>query len=119
VLLEQFAFIGIFLIVAFIFGVAPSALAFLFRPKKPGPRETEDHEHDIQTYNETWVQFDLQYYIFALAFTIFDVAVIFLLPWALAYHTLQLEDVIQAIIFIMVLLGGLIYVWRKGALRWV
>jgi len=118
-LLDQFAFIGVFLIVALIFGVAPPALASLFRPRKPNPRKAETYECGLQTPGETWIQFKAQYYIFALAFVVFDVAAVFLLPWALAYHRLGLHAVIEAIIFILILLGGLVYAWRKGALEWM
>jgi NADH-quinone oxidoreductase subunit A len=118
-LLDQFAFIGIFLIVALIFGVAPPALAFLIRPKKPSPRKAETYECGLRTHGKTWVQFKAQYYDFALAFIVFDVEAVFLLPWALAYHTLGLYAVVEALIFILILLGGLVYVWRKGGLEWM
>ncbi len=118
-MLDQFAFIGVFLIVALIFGVAPPALAFLARPQKPSSRKAEIYERGLQTRGETWIPFQAQYYVFALVFVVFDVGAVFLLPWALAYHRLGLYAVIEAIIFILILLGGLIYVRRKGALAWM
>lgn len=118
-MLDQFAFVGIFLIVALIFGVAPITIAYLLRPKRPNPRKAETYECGLQPRGEAWVQFKVQYYIFALAFVVFDVEAVFLLPWALAYNTLELYAVIEAIIFILILLGALIYVWRKGALEWM
>jgi NADH-quinone oxidoreductase subunit A len=118
-LLEQFTFIGVFLVVALIFGIAPPVLAFLVRPKKPSPRKTETYECGMQTHGETWVQFKAQYYTFALAFVVFDVEAAFLLPWALAYNALGFYAVVEAIIFILILLGGLLYLWRKGALEWM
>ncbi|MBU0704806.1 MAG: NADH-quinone oxidoreductase subunit A [Chloroflexi bacterium] len=118
-LLDQFTFIGVFLIVALIFGVAPIAIAFVLRPKKPNPRKAETYECGLQPHGEAWVQFKAQYYIFALVFVVFDVEAVFLLPWALAYHQLELYAVIEAIIFILILLGALLYVWRKNALEWM
>jgi NADH-quinone oxidoreductase subunit A len=118
-LLNEFAFIGVFLIVALIFGVAPPLMASLVRPKKPNSRKAETYECGMQTHGETWVQFKAQYYVFAIAFVVFDVEAVFLLPWALAYGALPLYAVIEAIIFILILLGGLVYLWRKGALRWM
>ncbi|MFQ6100294.1 MAG: NADH-quinone oxidoreductase subunit A [Anaerolineae bacterium] len=118
-MLNEFAFIGVFLVVALIFGVAPPFMAFLVRPKKPNPRKAETYECGMQTHGETWVQFKAQYYIFAIAFVVFDVEAVFLLPWALAYNALGLYAVIEAIIFILILLGGLVYLWRKGMLRWM
>lgn len=118
-MLDQFTFIGVFLIVALIFGIAPIAIAFVLRPKKPNPRKAETYECGIQAHGPAWIQFKAQYYVFALAFVVFDVEAVFLLPWALAYHALGLYAVIEAIIFIIILLAALIYVWRKGALEWM
>jgi NADH-quinone oxidoreductase subunit A len=118
-LLDQFAFIGFFLIVALIFGVAPPVMAWLVRPKRSNPRKTGIYECGMQTYGDTWVQFKAQYYTFAIAFVLFDVEAVFLLPWALAYNALELYAVVEAIIFILILLGGLVYLWRKGALEWM
>lgn len=118
-MLEQFAFIGVFLIVALIFGIAPPVLASLVRPKKPNPRKAQIYECGMPTHGKTWIQFKAQYYNFALAFIVFDVVAVFLLPWALAYHALGLYAVVEAVVFILILLGGLLYVWRKGALKWM
>lgn len=118
-MLEQFTFIGVFLIIALIFGVAPIAVAFFLRPKKPNPRKAETYECGLQPYGDAWVRFKVQYYVFALAFVVFAVEAAFLLPWALAYHALGLYAVIEAIIFILILLAALLYVWRKGALEWM
>jgi NADH-quinone oxidoreductase subunit A len=118
-LLDQFTFIGVFLVVALIFGIAPIAIAFVLRPKKPSARKSEAYECGLQPHGKAWVRFKTQYYIFALAFLVFDVEAAFLFPWALAYHALELYAVIEAIIFILILLGALVYVWRKGALEWM
>lgn len=118
-MLDQYAFIGVFLIVALIFGIAPVAIAFVLRPKKPNPRKAETYECGMEARGTAWVQFKVQYYVFALAFVVFGVEAVFLLPWALAYRTLGLYAVIEAIIFILILFGALVYVWRKGALEWM
>ena len=118
-MLDQFAFIGFFLIVALTFGVVPPLMAFIVRPKKSNPRKAEIYECGMQTHGETWVQVKAQYYVFALVFVVFNVEAAFLLPWALAYNSLELYAVIEAIFFILILLGGLVYLWRKGALEWM
>jgi NADH-quinone oxidoreductase subunit A len=118
-LLDQFAFVGFFLIVALIFSVAPPIMAWFVRPKKSNPRKLETYECGMQTHGDTWVQFKAQYYTYAIAFVLFDVEAVFLLPWALAYQQLALYAVVEAIIFILILLGGLLYLWRKGALEWM
>ena len=118
-MLDQFAFVGVFLIVALVIGIALLAVASVLRPRKPSRRKAETYECGLEPHGDAWVQFKVQYYVFALAFIVFDVEAAFLLPWALAYHTLDLYAVLQAIIFILILLGALGYVWRKGALEWM
>ena len=68
---------------------------------------------------DAWVQFKVQYYIYALVFVVFDIETVFLFPWAVAYNKLPLFAVIEGVIFILILAVALIYVWRKGALEWV
>ncbi len=118
-MLDQFVFVGVFLVVALIFGVAPVAIASMLRPRKPNLRKAETYECGMESHGAAWVQFKVQYYLFALAFVVFGIEAAFLLPWALAYRALGLYAVIEAIIFILILLGGLAYVWRRGALEWV
>ncbi len=59
------------------------------------------------------------YYLYALAFVIFDIEVVFLYPWAVAYNQLGLFALVEMAIFLLILVGGLVYAWRKGALEWV
>lgn len=118
-MLSQFAFVGVFLLIALFFGVAPLIIAFFLRPKKPNSRKKSTYECGLDPLGDAWVQFKAQYYVFGLAFVVFDVEAALLLPWALAYHALDLYAVIEAIIFILILLGALLYVWRKGALEWM
>jgi NADH-quinone oxidoreductase subunit A len=118
-LLNQYVFIGIFVIVAIAFPIIALALAFVIRPKKPNPVKSSTYECGLETIGETWVQFRVQYYIYALVFVIFDVETVFLYPWAVAYNKLGLFALVEMFIFLGILVGGLIYAWRKGALEWV
>jgi NADH-quinone oxidoreductase subunit A len=72
----------------------------------------------METFDPTWIQFKIQYYLYGLIFLIFDVEIVFLFPFAVAYGNLALFAVVEAIIFILILLGGYLYVWRKDALTW-
>ena len=74
----------------------------------------------METIGETWVQFKAQYYIYALVFAIFDIETVFLFPWAVAYKEFAtIFPLVEMILFILILAGGLVYAWRKGALEWV
>ena len=73
----------------------------------------------METVGDTWVQFKVQYYLYALVFLVFDVETVFLFPWAVAYDILPLFAVIEGVLFVLILAIGLVYAWRKGALEWV
>jgi NADH:ubiquinone oxidoreductase subunit 3 (subunit A) len=118
-LLGQFTFVGILLLVALALSAVMLGLAWLLRPKRPNPRKSETYECGLDPYGTPWVRFKAQYYIFALVFLVFDVEAVFLFPWALAYDWLPLYAVLEGVLFILLLAGALIYVWRKGALQWM
>ena len=118
-MLNQYVFIGIFAIIAILFPVIALGLAFVVRPKKPNSIKSSTYECGLETIGETWVQFRVQYYIYALVFVVFDVETVFLYPWAVAYNKLGLFALVEMFIFLGILVGGLAYAWRKGALEWV
>ena len=117
-MLDKWLFVGLFLFVAAGFPAVPILVARIIRPRKPNRIKSETYECGIETVGETWVQFKVQYYIFALVFLIFDVEVVFLFPWAVAFDKLLLFAVFEGILFIVILIGGLVYTWRKGILEW-
>jgi NADH:ubiquinone oxidoreductase subunit 3 (subunit A) len=118
-MLNDWIFIGIFLLLAPVFPAMALLIPKLIAPRKPNPLKSETYECGIETYGETWVQFKVQYYIFALVFLIFDIEIVFLFPWAVAFDQLPLFAVMEGIIFILILVAGLLYTWRKGVLEWV
>jgi len=67
---------------------------------------------------DAWIQFQIRYYMFALIFVIFDIETVFLYPWAMSFNELGLAAFIEALIFVFILIIGLVYAWRKGALEW-
>ncbi len=118
-MLNDWIFIGIFLLLAPIFPALALLIPRLIAPRKPNPLKTETYECGMETYGETWVQFKIQYYIFALVFLIFDIEIVFLFPWAVAFDQLSMFAVLEGVLFIMILVAGLFYIWRKGVLEWV
>jgi NADH:ubiquinone oxidoreductase subunit 3 (subunit A) len=116
--LSQYAFIGIFAIVAFALPIIGLAVAWLLRPKKPNPLKNSTYECGMETIGSTWVQFKAQYYLYALIFVVFDVEAVFIFPWAVAYNRLGLYALVEMVLFVAILVGGLLYAWRKGALEW-
>lgn len=116
---QEWLFIGVFLVVAPIIPAAALLIPRIIAPRKPNPIKQQTYECGIETVGETWVQFKVQYYIFALVFLIFDIETVFLFPWAVAFDMIPLFAVFEGILFILILAAGLIYVWRKGVLEWV
>ncbi len=118
-MLDQWLFLALLLPLGFIMPVVPIGLSRLIGPRKPNPVKDSAYECGVETVGDTWVQFKVQYYIFALVFVVFDVEAVFLFPWAAAYNQLQLYMVLEGVLFILILAAGLIYAWRKGNLEWI
>ena len=115
----NYAFIGILLLAAIAFALLPLTVVFLVAPRKGSPAKSDIYECGLRTTGETWVRFRMQYYVYALLFVIFDVESVFLYPWAISYAGLGLFALIEMVIFLLMLVVGLAYAWRVGALRWV
>nr|WKT05785.1 subunit 3 of NADH-plastoquinone oxidoreductase [Entransia fimbriata] len=77
------------------------------------------YESGIEPMGEAWIQFNIRYYMFALIFVVFDVETLFLYPWAIVFESVGIWAFLEVCIFLMVLIIGLIYAWRKGALEWL
>ncbi len=117
-MLSEWQFIVLFAAIAIIFPGAPLIIARLIRPKKPNPIKQQTYECGIETVGDTWIQFKVQYYIFALIFVVFDLEAVFLFPIAAAFDQLTLFAIFEVVLFVVILLVALGYAWRKGALEW-
>ena len=110
------------LIVFFISGVVLVAganfLSNLISPKSENPQKYEPYESGMKTIGPTWVQFKVGYYLFAILFLIFDVEVAFLFPWAVVFQKMGVVALVEIVIFLLILGLGLVYAWKKGALKW-
>jgi len=111
--------IGLFFVVGLLIPVGAIGAAWLLGPKKPNPIKKTTYECGIETVGESWIQFKAQYYIYALVFLIFDIETVFLFPWAVKLDALGMCAVLEGIVFILILVAGLVYTWRKGMLEWV
>jgi NADH:ubiquinone oxidoreductase subunit 3 (subunit A) len=114
----DFAFVGVMLLAALLLMGVALVGASLLRPKKPSKAKLETYECGMETVGDAWVQFRVQYYIFALIFVLFDVGGVFLFPFAVAYNALPFYAVGIVAAFVLTLLGSLLYAWRKGVLQW-
>jgi len=116
--MNPWIFVGLFFVVGLLIPVSAIVAAAILNPKKPNPIKKTTYECGIETVGESWIQFKAQYYIFALVFLIFDVETVFLFPWAIKLDQLGMFAVLEGIVFILILVVGLVYTWRKGMLEW-
>lgn len=116
--LYHYAFIGVFLAFAIVFPVLPIVLAHFVAPKKPSEIKQASYECGMGPQGDSWIQFRVQYYLYALIFVIFDVETVFIYPWAVAFKKLGLFAFVEMVLFIGILAVGLIYAWKKNALEW-
>ncbi len=116
---SNWLYIGLFLLIVAIFPGVPILIAGWLAPRKPNPLKSQVYECGIETVGDTWIQFKAQYYIFALTFLVFDVEIVFLFPWAVAFDQLTVFGVLSGVLFIFVLFAELLAAWRKGVLEWV
>ena len=86
--------------------------------KKPNATKNEPFECGIPTEGPSWIQFKVGYYMFAILFLIFDVETVFIVPWATVMKELGMVAFIEILIFFIILGLGLLYAWKKGALKW-
>ena len=115
----NYVFVGLLLLGAVGFALAPLVLVALIAPRKRSLAKSDVYECGVKTYGETWIRFRIQYYIFALLFVVFDIETVFLYPWAVSYGGLGAFALVEMVVFLAILLVGLLYAWAKGVLRWV
>ncbi len=88
-------------------------------PRSFNPAKSEPYECGIPTEGPAWIQFNVGYYLFAIIYLIFDVETVFLFPWAVVMKQIGTRAFIEIVIFFAILGLGLLYAWKKRALKWV
>jgi NADH:ubiquinone oxidoreductase subunit 3 (subunit A) len=121
--LDIYGPIAILMIAAVGFAVAPLVMAWLwskkYSPRKPGPLKNSTYECGLESKSDAVIRFRPEYYLYAIVFLIFDVEAIFLLPFAVAFTGLTVGASIAMLVFLLLLVEGLVWTWRKGVLTWV
>lgn len=125
-LLDYFRQYGLILIFTMVAVTVPASLIVLarvlqaikFRPNKPDSVKLDTYECGMAPIGGRWQQFNFRYYMYALLFVVFDVEVVFIYPWAVKFHQLGLFALLEMIVFILILVLGWVYAWKKGDLEW-
>ena len=108
----------LFLIVATGIGIALLVVGRLLGPQRPTAEKLSPYECGFAPFEDARMQFDVRYYLIAIQFIIFDLEIIFIVPWATVFRDLGVLGLVEMGIFAGMLLLGFIYVWKKGALEW-
>lgn len=118
----SYLFLVVMGLVAAGFCLAPLLLARIwaavFSPARPGREKQSSYECGLESPGEVRVQFHSGYYLYALVFLIFDVEMLFLLPFAVAFSGLPAGAIAAMLVFVLLLVEGLVWAWRKGVLQW-
>lgn len=108
----------LFLIVATGIGIALLIVGNLLGPKRPTAEKLSPYECGFAAFEDARMQFDVRYYLIAIQFIIFDLEIIFIVPWTQVFHDLGARGLVTMGLFVGMLFLGFIYVWKKGALEW-
>jgi NADH-quinone oxidoreductase subunit A len=119
---HPYAFLALFAGVALAFPLLLLGVAQLwiraFQAPKPGPMKNSTYECGLAPSGDSWIQFKAHYYLYAILFLIFDVEVLFLLPFAVTFTTLPVGALLAMLVFILLLAEGLVWAWHRGHLEW-
>ena len=106
------------LITAILLVVIAMSIARAISPRTFNKQKGEAYECGVPTRGKSWMQFKVGYYLFAILFLMFDVETVFLYPWAVTVQDAGINGLLNVLFFMLILLLGVAYAWKKGALEW-
>ncbi len=117
-MLEQYLPLGMMIAIGVLAGLVFANINRWIGPKHPSEEKLSTYESGMEPVRSARERFSVKFYLVAMLFLLFDIEVVFMYPWAVKFRELGLIGFIEMLLFIGVLLVGLLYIWRKGALRW-
>jgi NADH-quinone oxidoreductase subunit A len=117
-MLFEYVAIAVLIILSIIVALIAIGLGNLFGPKKKSAAKSMPYESGMNPYGEGTRRVPVRFYLVAVLFILFDIEVVFFLPWAVVFRQLGLFGLVEMAIFIVILLVGYFYAWKKGALEW-
>ena len=117
-MLHNYVPILIFLGVAAALGMLLIGAGFYLGPRRPDPEKLSAYECGFEAFSDSRMKFDVRYYLIAIQFIVFDLEIIFIVPWTLVFQELGPRALVTMGLFVGMLFLGFIYVWKKGALEW-
>ena len=116
--MNNFVLLVVVILIAILIVAAAIGIAKLIAPRSYNPQKGEAYECGIPTRGKSWMQFKVGYYLFAILFLMFDVETVFLFEWAVVVQDLGIYGLLSVLFFLLILVLGLAYAWKKGALEW-
>ncbi|MDN3518840.1 NADH-quinone oxidoreductase subunit A [Aquisalimonas lutea] len=117
-MLAEYVPILLFIIVGLGLGAVLIVAGFILGPRRPDEEKLSPYECGFEAFEDSRMRFDVRYYLVALLFIIFDLEIAFLFPWAIVLDEVGLFGVAAMGLFLVILLIGFLYEWKKGALEW-
>ena len=108
----------LFLIVATGIGIALMVAGRFLGPRRPDAQKLSPYECGFEAFEDARMKFDVRYYLIAIQFIVFDLEIIFIVPWTLVFQELGPRALVTMGLFVGMLVLGFVYVWKKGALEW-
>ena len=117
-MLEQYLPILLFILFGLLVGAVMLTLGSLVSPNRPDPEKLSPYECGFEAFEDARMKFDVRYYLVAILFILFDLEIAFLFPWAVVLPDIGVAGFVAMMVFLLVLIVGFIYEWKKGALEW-
>ncbi len=117
-MLEQYFPILLFIVVGLGLGVLLLSLGSLLAPNRPDAQKLSPYECGFEAFEDARMKFDVRYYLVAILFILFDLEIAFLVPWAVVLPEIGFEGFVAMMVFLLILVVGFAYEWKKGALEW-
>ena len=116
--LQQYLPVILFILVGAAVGIAPQLIGFLLGPNRPDAAKASPYECGFEAFEDARMKFDVRYYLVAILFILFDLEIAFLFPWAIVLPEIGFAGFAAMMIFLLILVVGFVYEWKKGALEW-
>ena len=117
-MIEQYLPILVFIILGILLGLVPITVGSILGPKRPTEEKNSPYECGFEPFGNARMKFDVRFYLIAILFIIFDLEIVFLFPFAVIFDSIGWLGLYAMGLFLLLLLIGFIYEWRKGALEW-
>ena len=114
----EYVAIALMVVLSTLVALIAIGLGTIFGPKKESAVKAMPYESGMNPYGEGTRRMPVRFYLIAVLFILFDIEVVFFLPWAIVFRQLGIFGLVEMIIFIVILLVGYVYAWKKGALEW-